>query len=140
MSHYNDIKTKIKSQKALIAALCRVDTRTGQWTQSHIEVHDQAQHLYGYQGKKREQTAEVIIRRQHVGDAANDIGFKKQADGTYTAIISDYDRNYYNSTWMQKVGTYYAVECSKQSCEARGLPYIETTDEKNRPVVRIQVG
>jgi len=140
MSHYNDIKTKIKNVEALIAALCRVKSRTGVWNRNQIEVHATAQHLYGFEDRARKQTAEIIIRRQHVGGAANDIGFKKQTDGTYAAIISDYDRKFYNTTWLQKVGTYYAVECSKQTCEAKGLPYKETVDEKNRPVIRITVG
>lgn len=139
MSHYNNIETQIKSVPALVQALCRVPTRTGQWSKAQIEVHDKPQSLYGYKNDAREQTAEVIIRREHVGGAANDIGFKKQSDGTYTAIISDYDRKYYTDSWLNKVGTYYGVERTKMSCLSRGIHFTETIDDKQRPVIRCHV-
>lgn len=139
MSHYNNITTQIKDLSALIEALCRVKSRTGQWTKNMIEVHPTPQHLYGFQNDQRNQTAEIIIRRQHVGGAANDIGFKKQADGTYTAIISDYDRGYYTEQWVQSLGTYYGVEATKNACRAHGVAFTETVDEKQRPVIRCHV-
>jgi hypothetical protein len=39
-----------------------------------MEVHDEAVPLYGYQGDVRAQTAHIVIRRQHVGTAANGDG------------------------------------------------------------------
>lgn len=59
-----------------------------------IEVHAEGAELVGYQGDQRIQKAHVIVRRQHVGSASNDIGFEKQADGTYKAIVSEYDKNF----------------------------------------------
>lgn len=139
VSHYNNIETQIKDLDALLNALCRVNTRTHQWTRNTIEVHKTPQHLMGYQGDTREQTAEIIIRQRHVGGASNDIGFKKQADGTYTAIISDYDQGFYNTQWVQSLGTYYGVEATKNACRAQGVVFTETIDEKNRPVIRCHV-
>ena len=57
-----------------------------------VEVHEQAQQLYGYQDDLRPETAEVIIRRQYIGSAANDVGFKRQPSGEFEAIISEFDR------------------------------------------------
>jgi len=56
-----------------------------------VEVHEEAQPLIGFQGDKRKQKANVIVRRKHVGSASNDVGFLKQDDGTYQMIISEYD-------------------------------------------------
>jgi hypothetical protein len=47
--------------------------------------------LYGYQGDTRKQKAHVVIRRQHVGSGANDVGWERQPDGTYRAWISEFD-------------------------------------------------
>jgi hypothetical protein len=46
--------------------------------------------LFGYQGDRRAETAELVVRRQHVGSASNDVGFARTPAG-YTPIISEYD-------------------------------------------------
>lgn len=48
-------------------------------------------HLYGYRGDKRQQTAEIVVRRQHIGGSSNDLGFKKTPDGKYQILVSQYD-------------------------------------------------
>lgn len=57
-----------------------------------FEEHEVEQKLVGYAGDRRQQTAHIIIRRQNVGMASNDVGFKKRADGNYELIISEYDK------------------------------------------------
>ena len=57
-----------------------------------FEEHKEAQNLYGYRGDKRKQKAHIIVRRQHVGAAANDVGFLRKSDGKYEMIISEFDR------------------------------------------------
>ena len=47
--------------------------------------------LYGYQGDRRPETAEIVLRRQHVGRASNDLGFARTPDG-YVPIVSEFDR------------------------------------------------
>ena len=47
--------------------------------------------LYGYQGDRRPETAELVVRRAHIGSGSNDLGFVRSADG-YFPIISDYDQ------------------------------------------------
>ncbi len=120
MSMYCNIKTQFKNRAALIAALME----TGHWTADQIEVHDGPQHLYGYQGDQREQTAHVIIRRQHVGRASNDIGFERQADGTYAAVISQYDggsdTSKYGPRWQRALKESYRYHVIKAQQEKRG--------------------
>lgn len=83
---------QFKDKECLIAALEALGY------QGKIEVHDEPQHLYGYEGRRRPEKAEVIIRRKHIGFESNDVGFALvgfgRDDGAYVPIISDYDRRY----------------------------------------------
>lgn len=145
MSHYVDVKTSITDEECLTKALCRVENghdcyhRT--WDKSHIESHKQAMNLYGYKGDMRTDKANVIIRRKNVGRASNDLGFVKNADGSYTAIISEFDGRSmgFSSVWLQRLTTYYGVEKAKKEFKARGIKYTETTDEKGRVQLKAQV-
>jgi len=140
MSHYLNLRTNITDQEALVRALVRLGGCFNKWNKSDIESHNAAQNLYGYQGDKRPQKAQVVIRRQNVGHAANDIGFERQADGTFRAHISEYDTGRgYNSGWLGKLTTYYGVEKAKIELDAKGLKYTETTDAKNGNCPRLEV-
>ncbi|NJN88158.1 MAG: hypothetical protein HC881_20020, partial [Leptolyngbyaceae cyanobacterium SL_7_1] len=57
MSHFTAIRTQLKDPIALQKALADLGF-------SQIEVHETAQPLYGYQGDRRSDTAEIIVRRQ----------------------------------------------------------------------------
>ena len=46
--------------------------------------------LYGYQGDRRPETAEIVVRRQLIGHASNDLGFTLTPSG-YVPVISEYD-------------------------------------------------
>ncbi len=46
--------------------------------------------LYGYRGDVRPERAELVVRRQHLTRASNDVGFQKTEKG-YTPIVSEYD-------------------------------------------------
>lgn len=102
MSHYTVIQTRIREVPALVEALRALGY-------PQVEVHEEAQHLFGYQGDIRAQTAEVIVRRQYVGTAANDIGFKRQPNGEFEAIISEFDRRAHCSeSWLKRLNYEYA--------------------------------
>ncbi len=49
--------------------------------------------LYGYRGDKREETAQIVVRRKFIGAASNDLGFQKTEAG-YVPVISEYDRSF----------------------------------------------
>jgi Protein of unknown function (DUF1257) len=111
MSHFTCIKTQIKNVDALVKALSDIHFK-------NVDVYETAQHLYGYQGDVRPETAEVIIRRQYIGFSSNDIGFKRQEDGQFQAIISEYDRQKYSRQWlgslMQRYGYHALMETAQQ--------------------------
>jgi hypothetical protein len=49
--------------------------------------------LYGYQGDRRPETAQIVVRRKFIGSASNDLGFQK-TDAGYVPVISEYDERY----------------------------------------------
>lgn len=108
-----------------------------------IQQHEQATNLEGYAGDKREDLAEIIIPRRHVGGAANDIGFKLNEDGSYGAIISAYDsrsnsakkskfhdERSYNDKWLKKLNQRYAYHNLKEELSDQGF-FIESESEEN---------
>lgn len=121
MSHYSEVQIEFKDRAALMAALERLGF------QGKLEVHQEARSLYGYQGDRREQQAHIIIRRQHVGLAANDIGFQRQSDGTYQAWVSEFDQrqNGYSEAWMGKLKQAYGVEKARAEAKKRGYRVTE---------------
>jgi len=86
MSHFVECQTEFRDAEALIAALIECG-----FPQSRIEVHQHAVPLYGYEGDQRPQRAHIVIRRQHVGQAANDVGWERLPDGSFKAWISEFD-------------------------------------------------
>lgn len=116
MSHYSEVQVEFRDGAALVAALGRLGF------EGKLEVLQEAQSLYGYKGDRRQQQGHIIIRRQHVGLAANDIGFQRQSDGTYRAWISEFDQthNNYNSAWLGKLKQSYGVEKARAEAKKRG--------------------
>lgn len=113
MSAYGEFTTVMREQTHLIAALVALG-----FTESQIEIHEgKGAALMGHHGDARSERAQVIIRRGHVGMASNDIGFALTPDGTYRAIISEYDREAegahasetggYNDKWLGRLAQAY---------------------------------
>lgn len=129
MSHYLDLETCMTDENALVKAL-------GRMGYINVETHTSPTNLYGYQGDMREQKANVIVRRLHVGPAANDLGWQKTTEGTYKANISEYDSRRHDEAWQKKLATYYNVEKAKMAYNKRKIRYTESVDEQSRPTVK----
>jgi hypothetical protein len=116
MSHYSQVQIEFRDELALIAALERMGFK------GKVEVHQTPQPLFGYQGDVRPQKAHIIIRREHVGQAANDLGFERQPDGRYRAWVSDYDQTYnsYNAVWLGRLKQAYGVEKARAEAKKKG--------------------
>ncbi len=117
LSHFTVLKTQIKELGVLVKALADMGL-------TRLEVHETPQHLYGYQGDKRPQTAEVIIRRNFIGLLSNDIGFKRTPDGTFEAIISEYDRHKYSRSWLNRLTQRYAYHAAREKLQAQGFSLV----------------
>lgn len=131
MSHFTSIRTQIKNIEPLIKALADLGFKD-------IEVYQKAQNLYGYQGDIREDTAEVIIRRKYIGSASNDIGFKRQEDGSFKAIISEYDRAKYSQKWVNLLTQRYGYHCLMDTAPLEGFS-IEEEETLEDGTIRVVV-
>lgn len=128
MSHYSEVAIELTDEGCLVAALGRLGFK------GKVEVHREAQALYGYQGDERAQKAHIIIRQQHVGRAANDLGFERQADGKYRVWVSEYDRKYnkYDNAWMGRLKQAYGVERARAEAKKKGYRVSEKKLEDGR--------
>ncbi len=64
--------------------------------------------LFGYQGDRRPETAEIVVRRDHIGSLSNDIGFTRTAEG-YIPLVSEYDqRVVHGGQFLPKLRTAYS--------------------------------
>ncbi len=114
MSHYTILKTRITDAPALAEGLADMGYED-------VEVWETAQPLMDYGGSETKETAEVIVRRHHVGRLANDIGFKRQSVGPMRAIISDWDRQKHTEGWMRELTRRYAYHAARSKLEAQGF-------------------
>jgi hypothetical protein len=125
MSHYTVLQTRMTDEKALVKALADMDFK-------NIEVHATAQPLVGIGGGERHQTAEVIIRRKHLGWLSNDIGFKRGPQGNFEAIVSDYDlNNWYSQEWLERLMQRYAYHVAKAKLEEKGFALVSEQTQAN---------
>jgi hypothetical protein len=132
MSHFTTIKTQIKDTDSLVKALADVGFK-------RVEVHETEQSLYGYLGDIRPETAEVIIRRKYISGSSNDIGFKRQTDGSFQAIISEFDRRRYSQEWLNQVTQRYGYHLLKATAPAEGFT-VEEEEVLEDGTIRLVVG
>lgn len=123
MSSYTEQKTLITDADILKKCLEEKGYK-------NIEVHEKPQQLIGYHGDKRQQTAEIIIRRKDISSASNDIGFKKQADGSFNAIISDFDKHRHDEAWMSDLKKRYAEKKIRRVASQHGMTFVKKVETK----------
>ena len=89
-----------KDRPLLLAALAEL---------GYAEVEEGAAlPLYGYAGDRRPETAELVVRRRHLGRASNDLGFRR-TDRGYVPVISEYDqRTLLGGRFLARLRTAYA--------------------------------
>ncbi len=121
MSEYVIIATTFTDGGHLVEALSDLG-----FPRDTIEVHDRPVTLSGYRGDARPERAEIVIRRQWVGPGANDIGFARQGDSSFRAIISEYDqrtpgaRGPYDQAFLGRLAQAYALRTIQHQYRARG--------------------
>jgi hypothetical protein len=110
MSAYITLLTPMSDLSCLLEALTELGFDSGK-----VEVHQTPVSLVGYRGDKRTQVANVVIRRQHIGGASNDVGFLASPTG-YQAFVSGYDHPRFGTAWLSKLNTsYQAYWTTKQA-------------------------
>jgi hypothetical protein len=125
MSKYGTVETAISDKYCLVDALIDMG-----WKRDQISVYDTPQDLIDFQGRKTHyldatgDKAEVIIRRQHLIGAANDMGFcRNPQTGRFEAIISQYDRIHYTPQWSKKLEVNYAERYTIKTAKRQGLTF-----------------
>lgn len=118
MSAYTVLQTRIVSAEHLVAALADLGF-------TRVEVHERPRPLVGWLGDARERTAEIIIRREHVGESSNDIGFARTADGSFEALVSEFDRQRFGAHWLGRLTQRYAYHVARDRLEAQGFDLVE---------------
>jgi Protein of unknown function (DUF1257) len=133
MSAYGNLETQYKDQQCLVEALAEVGYK-------EVEIHEgEGANLVGYHGDTRQQKANVIIRRKHIGGASNDIGFKKQPNGTFSAIISDYDSHRHGAKWLTDLKRNYTEKVVVKEAKRQGLKPYKTTTVGGKKVIQYLV-
>lgn len=70
--------------------------------------------LYGYQGDRRAETAQIVVRRKFIGGASNDLGFQKTEAG-YVPVISEYDRRtMMQGKFLNNLRTNYSLKSAEK--------------------------
>jgi hypothetical protein len=128
MSKYKRIETQIKDDGLLQQALEDLSIPFEQ---------GEGLALYGYLGDRRRETAEVVIRRRYVGTSANDLGFHRLDDGTFEAIISEYDQSRRGQRILDQVRQRYAYLAVCQTAQAKGYTVVEQQGDDG--VIRLQL-
>ena len=95
MSLYREHKTALRDAVSLVEALRQTGFKP--------IVSETPRPLEGFLGDKRKTCAEIIIPRKQVGWSSNDIGFKKEPDGSFAAVISEFDQHKYNDAWLTEI-------------------------------------
>lgn len=130
MSQYTEQKTQITDSDILKECLKEKGY-------SEIEHHEKPQPLVDFTGKQTKyldpagDKAEIIVRRKYVGGSANDLGFKKNADGTYGAVISQFDKHKHNDAWMSDLKKRYAEKKIRKVAKANGLTFVKKVEGKD---------
>lgn len=114
MSHFTTVQTRFASAKHLARALRELGF-------SEVEVHATAQPLIGWLGDQRQVVGNVIVRREHLSAASNDLGFVQNAAGTFDALISDYDRRRFDRAWLDRLTQRYAYHVARDLLTAEGF-------------------
>lgn len=103
------------------------------------KVSEKPRRLEGYEGDKRTQTAEVIVPRSQVGHASNDIGFKRDSEGNFRAVVSEFDRGKYNQEWLERVEKRYTEVKVMNELRARGYTEFERSTVKTDKGLRVVI-
>jgi hypothetical protein len=147
MSHFSQIACEFKDAECLVSAL----VATGMFKREQVEVHDRPEHLIDYLGKRTSyrykdtkdarfkdgDVAHVIVRRQNVGSASNDMGWYLDSKGGSVALIDDYSKSTgkYDQKFVDKVAHEYAISTIQKQAKQKGKVAHRVTTTEGRTKV-----
>ena len=128
MSAYRTHGTVMNCQAVLVKCL--------QKRFAQVKVHPSPQTLLDWHGKVRPDKAEIIIRRKFIDSVSNDMGFTKNDQGNFDAIISDYDAGRHDQKWLNDLAKDYMEE---RATELMTDQECEVAERAELPDGRIQI-
>ncbi|MEZ5398895.1 MAG: DUF1257 domain-containing protein [Bryobacteraceae bacterium] len=117
MSKYEVLRTVLSAERFLVEALRELGYSP--------DVSHEGMSLYGYLGDERPEKAHIVIRRRQLDSASNDIGFARDANGVYRALISEYDRGIgFNDGWLGRVAQTYKERQTMAVAKSKGYRFV----------------
>lgn len=117
MSKYEELRTVLSEERFLVEALREFGYSP--------EVSREGLSLIGYLGDERPERAHIVIRRRQLDSASNDIGFARDANGVYRALISEYDRGIgFNDAWLGRVAQTYKERQTMAVAKSKGYRFL----------------
>lgn len=127
MSKYEELRTVLSDERFLLEALRDLGFSP--------DASAEGLSLYGYLGDERSEKANIVIRRRQLNSASNDIGFARDANGVYRALISEYDRGIgFDDAWLGRIAQTYKERQTMAVAKAKGYRFL------GRQVVETQAG
>ncbi|MBX9603450.1 MAG: DUF1257 domain-containing protein [Bryobacteraceae bacterium] len=117
MSKYEELRTVLSDEGFLVEALRDLGYNP--------DVSREGLSLHGYLGDERPEKAQIVIRRRQLDSASNDIGFARDANGIYRALISEYDRGIgFNDAWLGRVAQTYKERQTMAVAKSKGYRFL----------------
>lgn len=107
MSAYVTLVTPMIDEPCLVAAIVEQG-----FAEAHIVRSATPVALRGWQNGRQ---AHIVLRKEHTGDAFNDIGFLRSATG-YTAILSN-DYAKFGPEWLSRVSARYNAHWTEKQAQ-----------------------
>lgn len=96
MPRYRQIPTGIRSERDIERALVEMGLKG-------VEVHDPPQPLHDWIGRPTSALATVIVRRKVLGPSSDDVGFARNANGTFDLIVSEIHLFRFDKKWLAEL-------------------------------------
>ena len=81
--------------------------------------------------------AEIIVRHKYIDSIHNDLGFQRQANGTYKLLIDQSGR--FGSDWIGHLKQQYARANLHRQAKAQGYRVVEEEDEDGSIRIKMDV-
>jgi hypothetical protein len=132
----------MNDQEAIIRSLVRRGIN-----RNAIEVHDKAVTTNMFNGQTA--TANIVVRQNYIeankqkigmdmtrySRAFADIGFLKQEDGTYQAVV---DGSKFDKPWLDEISQGYNAEKTKMELDKRKIKYVESRTDTGAIQIKAQ--
>lgn len=131
MSEYHEVELEVNDEKSIVQALEELGYKP--------IVTTQPVQLEGYMGDRRSQRAHIVLPRNQVGGASNDIGFEKVGN-KYKMHISEYDigANRFNDKEFKKLYNKNLVINKLKKSKKFKKKSISVDDKSGKIVIKVK--